>query len=112
MIAFNGYGETNPNARLTKRKVRNIRANPRGMTNQQLAAKYGVSATHISDIRNGHVWTGREVHNHNAKLDPRKVRRIRKLVAGGMTRTAVANLFGVSQPTVSEIVLRKTWQHV
>ncbi len=51
--------------------------------------------------------------NTSAKLDEMKVLQIRNLCATkAMTQEAIAKQFGVTQRTVSEIHLRKTWSHV
>lgn len=45
------------------------------------------------------------------KLTPDRVRRIRRL-RGVFPQTSIANLYNVSQPTVSQIQTRKTWKEV
>lgn len=51
-------------------------------------------------------------NHHNAKLTPHKVRRIRKLFAGGMKRKDVAEKFGIHEKNVVAIVHKRTWRHV
>lgn len=51
--------------------------------------------------------------NTSAKLDEAAVLEIRSLCASrAMTQQAIADRFGVTQRTVSEIHTRKTWKHV
>jgi len=40
------------------------------------------------------------------------VRELRRLHADGETGTSLAKMFGISQPTVSQITRRVTWRHV
>lgn len=47
-----------------------------------------------------------------SKLNPGQVGEVRRLRSAGMVQQRIADLFGVSQATVSSIVLRKTWRHV
>lgn len=47
-----------------------------------------------------------------AKIVEKDVRRIRALCARGRTQREVGGLFGLTQANVSEIVRRKTWNHV
>lgn len=55
----------------------------------------------------------RGVKNTSAKLDEAKVLQIRRLCAEGrVTQRVIAEMFGVTQRTISEIQLRKTWKHV
>lgn len=49
---------------------------------------------------------------HAAKLTPDQVRAIRVHVAGGEPQKSVAARFGVSRPTVCEIISRKLWKDV
>jgi len=51
--------------------------------------------------------------NGNVRLARRQVCQIRKLYATGKhTQRELAELFGVSQTTIGEIVRRETWKHV
>ena len=47
-----------------------------------------------------------------AKLTEADVVTIRKEYAVGVTQTALARSYGVTQPLISSIVLKKHWQHV
>ncbi len=57
--------------------------------------------------KNGRYATG--VRAGAAKLDVNEVVEIRRLCKAGKTQLAVANLFGVSQPTISAIVRNVNW---
>lgn len=110
---WNGRGAANVRAKLTPRKVRWVKANPLGLTVAQLADRCNVSRWTISAIRHGRRWanpTG--PRSYTAKLDPQKVRRMRRLVAEGMTITAAAELFEVSKATASQVANRVTWRDV
>lgn len=50
--------------------------------------------------------------NHTAKLTAVQVNTIRRLRSEGMPRAEVARLFGIHPVTVSQICLRKRWQHL
>jgi hypothetical protein len=47
-----------------------------------------------------------------AVLDEMRVREIRDLHAAGEPKKRLARRFGVSPPTITSIVLRRTWAHV
>ena len=53
----------------------------------------------------------RGVKNPKAKLDPEKVREIRRLY-GTMPIVSMAEKFNVSWPTIYHAAIRKTWKHV
>lgn len=50
--------------------------------------------------------------NHKARLTAKDVKRIRELHAQGVSETALAKIFHVSQAHISTIVLRKQWCHI
>ena len=64
-----------------------------------------------------------DTHSHNtidqlydgthvsAKLSPEQVLAIRECLARGERQQAIADDFGISQPTVSQINTRTTWNH-
>lgn len=53
------------------------------------------------------------VKHHKARLNPDKVRQIRKLyAAGGETFYTLADRFGVADTTISGVVNRHTWKHI
>lgn len=62
-----------------------------------------------AERKRGREQRQRGANNTNAKLTAPKVEAIRVLVAGGMSQTEVARMFGMSQPQVSRIVRRASW---
>lgn len=55
---------------------------------------------------------GDDSRHHAAKLDADKVREIRRLHAAGFSQNAIARKYGVSQPTIGQIVNGSTWRNV
>ena len=53
-------------------------------------------------------WSG----TGKSSLDDNAVRIIRKRVAQGVQGKVMAEIYGVSQGTITDIVKRRTWQHV
>jgi hypothetical protein len=52
-------------------------------------------------------------HLHaNAKLTPQQVREIRRLYKGGLSQEKIAPKFGVTQVSISNVLLRKTYRNV
>lgn len=64
------------------------------------------------DGRRKGIATVRGERAPKAKLTADSVREIRRRSKSGESRTALALEFGVSQPAISHIVLRKTWTHI
>jgi hypothetical protein len=69
---------------------------------------------HLDSIRKGRYATGtrgvRGERNPLAKLTAEQVRDIRQRYAGGgVTKTVLGRLFGVSRQNIRDIVRRKTW---
>jgi len=62
----------------------------------------------------GRVWGGAYPgeRNHAAKLTEEQVLEIRRLHASGVTGTALAERYGVSNTNISYIVKRKKWAHI
>lgn len=53
------------------------------------------------------------VKNTSAKLNPAKVRKIRRLYAANILgQHKLATMFGVSKPTIRSVINRTTWGHV
>lgn len=50
--------------------------------------------------------------NANAKLTDQAVREIRRLAAQGVRRSELARRYGVSVPTVSQVIRGVIWRHV
>src|SRR5690606_29105850 len=56
-----------------------------------------------------HGTRNRGERNRSAKLTDAKVYEIRRLLAAGMTQTAIAAMFAVSLTTISKIAAGKIW---
>jgi hypothetical protein len=73
-------------------------------------------------VRPDHLFLGTNLDNirdmvrkrrrASMKLQEEDIPRIRELRKAGMTSTAIAKMYGISQPAVSQIVNRKTWAFV
>ena len=63
-------------------------------------------------IRAGRGNKAKGAANGNSKLNEVTVRVIRQLHSEGRRQVDIAAAYGVSQPHISEIVLRKTWKEV
>jgi hypothetical protein len=71
--------------------------------------------THLNNVREQRSWGGGSPGEKNgrAKLTEDEVRKIRRLYATGKYRQVdLGNKFGITQDSVSGIILRKTWAHV
>lgn len=70
---------------------------------------------HASGSRHGchtHLGMRRGSRNGRAKLDPKKVRSIRKKYEGGVRKIDLARLYDVSDAVINSVVQRKSWSHV
>jgi hypothetical protein len=56
--------------------------------------------------------TSPTANDRRTKLDPGKVREIRRLCATGERQSEVARRYGISIPAVSAIVHRRTWRNL
>ena len=103
-----------------------------GRTQKYIADHYNLSQSTVSAIVLGKTWKHihteyikkKDTYNYSegkpkrgesvnaAKLTVNDVKIIKKLVAQGITQTQLAKQFKVSQPTISAIVLGKTWADV
>jgi hypothetical protein len=116
-------GEANSRAKLTAPAVLAIRqAYADGARQDDLAAEWGLGQPTIGKIIRGERWgtaggpitvgakrraTG--LRNVNGKLNPEQVAEIRRIYAlGGTSQAAIAARFGVSQASVSSLILAKT----
>ena len=73
--------------------------------------RWGTQADNIADaVRHGTLPKG--VSHHAAKLDPTKVREIRRLLSEGVPQRKVAAAFNVPCSTISKINTGKAWKHV
>ncbi len=75
----------------------------------------GTTAENLADMhrkgREGHGGA-KGILNSSAKLTANQVREIRTLYAQGVIQCEIAQQYQVTQATISEIVLHKTWQHI
>lgn len=71
--------------------------------------RWDTTAANMNDRRLHQSYCGEDVWT--AKLTAQDVITIRQRYADGETQTSLAKEYGVAQPTVSAIVLRKTWIH-
>lgn len=75
------------------------------------------TGNHADKVAKGRQAKGAPVTNRGedaglAKLTNEQVREIRRLADGGALQGAIAAHYGITQGTVSKIVLRKTWTHI
>lgn len=107
---LSAQGEVNYNAKLTNEQIVYIRNNPNGLKTCALAEKFGVDQTTISAIQLGKRYksAGGNVHESKVPRVPDNIRdEIRRLYVRGSKEfgsTALAEKFGVSQPTILKIV--------
>ncbi|MBQ4494908.1 MAG: HNH endonuclease [Selenomonadaceae bacterium] len=106
-------GEDNYNAKLTNEQVRYIRENPLGLTQPQLAEKFGVAQVSISDIQLGKLYkqAGGIIHSKRQGGVPRVPDDIREQIraeykAGvyGCGSCALAKKYGLVHSTVLSII--------
>lgn len=118
-------GTANPSAKLTNREVFEIRKlRSEGMRLKDLAKRFEMSLASISGIVVGKNWShlpgpltvvgqARGERHGNSKLSAEEVREIRRLrQKERMSLQDLAEKFGVSRPTISEIANRKIWKHI
>lgn len=130
-------GAKHANAKLTEAQVTEIRrsyyAGEKDTT--ALSKAYGISPSSVENIVNGTAWGHVEVDISPDKLaEIKKVRRLQNMakatqattklteadvrairaeyVRGKVSMQAIAAKYGVSQPTVSEVINRKRWTHI
>ncbi len=97
----------NGNARLTEADIAAIRA-ATGVAYPELAARFGVSRSHISDIRCGRAWSepGVPIGRPGAILTLDKAREIR---SSQESRRVLAQRYGVSESTIGNIKQGRNW---
>lgn len=61
---------------------------------------------------NGHLRDRKGERHHKAKLNNAAVLEIRAAAAAGVNRTEIAKKYGVRRDTISDVVNRKTWNHL
>ena len=75
----------------------------------------GSQADNMADAaRKGRVRNNgaKGAEHPRARLTDEDVRQIRRLLSDGVSKAAIARLFGVDRSTVSLIARRKTWRHL
>ena len=93
----NGHQSAHWNGNKTDNRVENLRwATPKENT--------------ADSVRHGAMPRGEK--NGFSKLKESDVPKIRNLRSGGATNEALAEMFGVSTSAISQVCLRKTWEHV
>lgn len=72
----------------------------------------GTQSQNMGDmVARGRSRTG--MRHHNATLSDALVFKIRSLASGGfLTQREIAEMFGIAQPTVSDIVTGRRWRHL
>lgn len=74
--------------------------------------EYVTSRENVAHARRTGLLSAKGILNHKARLTEDDVRAVRVAYAGGETQVSLAARYGVSQTTISRVVLRKTWSHV
>lgn len=89
-----------------------VRHGPNGkLDNRASQLCYGTRDQQAEDkVRDGTDSVG--VRNGRARLTEDDVRDIRAAYVGGTTQVALAAQYGLTQASVSALLLRKTWRHV
>ncbi len=83
------------------------------LTHHELAEKYGVSIGAISGIFGTKNWKHLDKPpGRQKRLTEDTVRAIRLASKGSESQYQLAKKFRVSQPTIHEIIQRKTWKHL
>lgn len=85
---------------------------PGGRTVNDTGNLYWGSAQVNSDDKNRDGTMARGERQGNARLRAADIRAIRERYAAGEGQLALARNYGISQPHVSRIILRQSWQHV
>lgn len=113
-IGLQPSGANTYNAKLSNADVLYIRGNPDRLTQDQLATKFGVSGTTISNIQRGKKWRNADgvirksrKHRSNISAEIRdEVCRLYKRGVSGHGCHALAKKFNVSTKTICDILRR------
>lgn len=130
----NGYNSTlggdisNGAAKLTEYLVNQIRKELQigKFLNKEIAKKYNISESVISDIKNNKRWSytkGAKMiekknrfnvgsDNAGSKLDENLVKEIKLKLAKGVSRRNIQKEYGVSKTNIQMIATEKSWTHV
>lgn len=116
-------GENNGHAILTWAIVAEIRKDAADMSMADIAKKYNIAASHVSNILSNKTWKvpekywttkEREVASGNshplAKLDWSSVAEIRRQAASGVGRKELSAKFSVCLSTIGQIVRGEIWK--
>ena len=102
-------GQERPEAKLTNEQVIYVRENPEGLTQCQLAEKFGLNRATISYIQTGKTFkiVGGTIRKAR-KVSPQVPNDLRKKIraeykAGGVSQRALAKKYGLGQVTISRI---------
>lgn len=119
-----GYITHPENTKLSPSEVSEIRALWTDKVSlSSLADRFNVSHSTIGAIVHGETWTHLDhakigpiirvgSKHFNSKLTEAAALEIRVLGSQGVSITSLALKFGVSEMTISDVLLRKTWRHV
>lgn len=122
-------GERHGMSKLTDGQVQEMRElRAGGMKLAALAERFHVGMATVSNVCSGKRWqhcgdgvdreavlritVPRGEKSRTAKLNPEKVREIRKLAATGMRQVDIAARFGVGQPCISSVLRGAQWSEV
>lgn len=72
--------------------------------------RLGDNSRNVLDRGDAGVQVGEDHHNSRLKVD--QVRRIRERSQAGATQQSLADEYGVSRGTISDVVRRKTWRRL
>ena len=125
-VGVRGYSREKTNGVLTEQQVRELHSKLTDTNDWDLIAdEYNVSLNAVQRIAGGKSWRHlglpivrrsrislRGENNRNSVLTESKVRNILRLYNGGrgMSQTDLAKRYKVKQPTIHNIVHRKTWK--
>jgi len=124
-------GTINPNSKLTRKEVADIRrAYMEGMSQSEIARDFGVTQTNVGLIVRGKSWQHIDrpysddayhkrvsachfgTRNGRAKLTERDVINIRHLYTKGATQRDLAEMFGITRTQISATLRGKAWAHI
>jgi hypothetical protein len=119
-------GEKHAFAKNTEARVRELKLRAlKGEPNRLLSAEFGISPASVSHIKTGRSWAHvvvedipctrsvrRGSEHWMSKLEDEDIREIRRLRKQGRQVKEIAKQYGVSGPTISNILSGKVWKHV
>lgn len=124
------YEEGAANAKLTGAQVDEIRRlyDDKGKTTEELGRAFGVAKHTIHHIVRRHTWrhrpsgqtgpsrvknSARGPKQHLARLTTLQVCALRILhESGDYSYRRLSTMFGISEPTVAQVITRRSWKHV